>query len=274
MPLTEQNALGTEVNKIALRLPPFWRNNIELWFKQVEASFTLSGISSDETKFASLVANIDAQTLNHVSDIILNPPETDKYKELKKRLVSEFADSEGKRIKKLLSELQLGDHRPSGLLRQMKSLAGPKLSDDFLKNLWLQRLPTNIQSILLASSEKLDQLAVLADRVYEVTGENHQVYALENSVAAVTPKANLQAFPNLQAFSNLQEQIEKLTLQVEKLGRERSRGYSRERSARRYRSGSRDHGARDNHPELCFYHERFGNKAQNCRKPCAYEGND
>lgn len=102
---------------------------------QVEAVFVLSGITADETKYASLVASIDADMLTHVRDIIFQPPSDRKYETLKECLIHEFAESENRRVKKLLSELQLGDNKSSFLLRQMRELTGGKLTDEFLKNL-------------------------------------------------------------------------------------------------------------------------------------------
>ncbi|XP_071043103.1 uncharacterized protein [Parasteatoda tepidariorum] len=110
MPIDEQQT------QVALRIPPFWKANVRLWIAQCDNAFTYSGISSDQTKFSALIANIDGEKLAHVSDIVLNPPDSDKYKKLCARLVSEFEDSEQLKIKKLLTELQLGDERPSHLL--------------------------------------------------------------------------------------------------------------------------------------------------------------
>ncbi|GFV97451.1 transposon Tf2-9 polyprotein [Trichonephila clavipes] len=63
-----------EVARIALRLPPFWKSNVRLWIAQCDHAFTFSGISSDDTKYSALVANLDAETLSYVSDIVLSPP--------------------------------------------------------------------------------------------------------------------------------------------------------------------------------------------------------
>ncbi|GFX98692.1 hypothetical protein TNCV_1502701 [Trichonephila clavipes] len=53
-----------EVARIALRLPPFWKSNVRLWTAQCDHAFTFSGISSDDTKYSALVANLDAETLS------------------------------------------------------------------------------------------------------------------------------------------------------------------------------------------------------------------
>ncbi|GFT99473.1 hypothetical protein TNCV_3239271 [Trichonephila clavipes] len=65
-----------------------------------------------------LVANLDAETLSYVSDIVLSPPNSDKYHTLSQRLITQFSDSETQKIKKLLTDLQLGDEKPSHLLRK------------------------------------------------------------------------------------------------------------------------------------------------------------
>ncbi|GFU07990.1 uncharacterized protein TNCV_1527401 [Trichonephila clavipes] len=107
-----------EVARIALRLPPFWKSNVRLWIAQCDHAFTFSGISSDDTKYSALVANLDAETLSYVSDIVLSPPNSDKYHTLSQRLITQFSDSETQKIKKLLTDLQLGDEKPSHLLRK------------------------------------------------------------------------------------------------------------------------------------------------------------
>ncbi|GFX69455.1 hypothetical protein TNCV_380241 [Trichonephila clavipes] len=70
---------AVEVARIALRLPPFWKSNVRLWIAQCDHAFTFNGISSDITKYSALVANLDAETLFYVSDIVLSPPNSDKY---------------------------------------------------------------------------------------------------------------------------------------------------------------------------------------------------
>jgi hypothetical protein len=39
------------------------------------------------------------------------------------------------------TELELGDKKPSQLLREMRMLAGTQVKDDFLKTIFIQRLP-------------------------------------------------------------------------------------------------------------------------------------
>ncbi|GFS74942.1 uncharacterized protein TNCV_1396141 [Trichonephila clavipes] len=140
-------------------------------------STSANGISSDDTKYSALVANLDAETLSYVSDIVLSPPNSDKYHTLSQRLITQFSDSETQKIKKLLTDLQLGDEKPIHLLRKMKELSNGQLQDDFLQSLWLQRMPPHIQTVLSASSEPLDKLAIIADKVSEVVGSSSTICA-------------------------------------------------------------------------------------------------
>ncbi|GFY45152.1 uncharacterized protein TNIN_144131 [Trichonephila inaurata madagascariensis] len=130
---------SSNVGRIALRLPVFWRNNVALWIRQCDSAFVLSQITQDETKYAALVSMLDPETLSHVSDIVLSPPAENKYVMLSDRLIREFADSEHQKIKK--TELQLGDDKPSHFLQKMKELSGGQLQDEFLKKFMVTASP-------------------------------------------------------------------------------------------------------------------------------------
>ncbi|GFY53803.1 uncharacterized protein K02A2.6 [Trichonephila inaurata madagascariensis] len=64
--------------------------------------------------------------------------------------------------------MELGDRRPSDLLRQMKSLAGSSISDELIKSLWLQRLPQQTQAILSISKDSLNNIAEMAAKIMAV----------------------------------------------------------------------------------------------------------
>ena len=101
------------INKMSCKIPPLWKNNIQIWFIQVEANFATSQITNDLTKYNTVIASIDADSLVLVSDLILNPPTENQYETLKQRLISEFSNSQSQQLRKLLSELTLGDEKPS-----------------------------------------------------------------------------------------------------------------------------------------------------------------
>ncbi|GFW21671.1 transposon Ty3-I Gag-Pol polyprotein [Trichonephila clavipes] len=254
-----------EVARIALRLPPFWKSNVRLWIAQCDHAFTFSGISSDDTKYSALVANLDAETLSYVSDIVLSPPNSDKYHTLSQRLITQSSDSETQKIKKLLTDLQLGDEKPSHLLRKMKELSNGQLQDDFLQSLWLQRMPPHIQTVLSASSEPLDKLAIIADKVSEVVGSSSTICA----ATTVPPPSQSSSCSVQPTMDSLARQIQELSLQVAELTRERNSSRHQRYSSDRRRSHSRSRSV-NRGSGICYYHRRYKEQARKCVSPCAF----
>lgn len=60
----------TSINHVTVRLPPCWRENISLWCVQAEAQFVNSRIKEDFTKYNIIIAALDSQTPQCVSDIV------------------------------------------------------------------------------------------------------------------------------------------------------------------------------------------------------------
>ena len=77
---------------------------------------------------------------------------------LKGRICKQYAQSKNARLRTLLQDLQLRDQRLTHLLHQMQILAENKISEEVLKQLWLQRLPIHMQQILSISKDKLSDL--------------------------------------------------------------------------------------------------------------------
>lgn len=236
-----------EIWRVAVKAPPVWRDNIELWFSNVESQFVLSNITADETKFHHIVSALDSEISSYVADIIKNPPTKDSYDSLKKRLVEQFADSETTRIRTLLSDMSLGDLKPSQLLYKMKQLSDNKVSDEILKMLWMQRLPVQIQQILSVSTDTLKGLADIADKISEVSSISATVSTIHDEPDRI---------------SRLEERMLKLTQAVERLSkRNKSKSPSRAKSPFRENRST------------CWYHFKFKENARKCKKPCNFQEN-
>ncbi len=233
--------------RVAVKTPPVWRDNIELWFSNIESQFALAAITADDTKFHYVVSALDSELSSFVADIITNPPAENHYVALKKRLIDQFSDSESARIRTLLSDMSLGDLRPSQLLHKMTQLAATKVSDDVLKMLWLQRLPLNIQQILSVSSDKLESLAAIADKISEVADITPTVSTIQDDSDRI---GRLEA-----TVAELNKTIQRLSF-----GSQSPKGRHRSKSPRKQYS-------------TCWYHFKFGKKALKCKPPCNFQGN-
>lgn len=257
-----------EVFKVGVRLPPFWPEEPELWFAQVEGQFKISGITGDATKFYYVVGQLDSEFSKEIKDIIINPPVDNKFIKLKTELIKRLTTSKEKKIKQLLMHEELGDRKPSQFLRHLKSLAGANVPDDFLRTIWVSRLSHGIQTVLAGqpSSTCIDDLADLADRVHE----------LATPVVASASQSQASSGPAIEALT---KEVAELRRQFQQLASER-RSRSNTRSARSFqrRSASRSRRSQSNFRKypLCWYHWKFGEKASKCIEPCDYAklGND
>ncbi|XP_022836513.1 uncharacterized protein LOC111363877 [Spodoptera litura] len=154
---------------ISSRIPEFWCDQPRLWFVQCEAILGPQKLS-DEARFNLVVAKLGKDVIQQVSDILLKPPENKKFETLKARLLVAYEESENRQFQKLLSEMQLGDQKPSQLLRRMKDLARGKIPDETLIIMWQGHLPSAVRAVLAVSEMKdLEKLAAVADKIMETT---------------------------------------------------------------------------------------------------------
>ncbi len=172
------------VATVSVKLRP---SDPEIWFAQVEATFTTRRITSQKTRFDFVATETSSSGLQPPhrtqpsrsnSSAVLQPPNNDV----------------------LFNAEELGDRRPTQLLRRMQQLLGDRASvadSTFLRELFLQRLPSNVRMVLASTSPTatLDEIAELADKIVEVA----------------TPSTTAHPFPELLT------EIEQLRAEVQKL---------------------------------------------------------
>lgn len=249
------------INKVSIRVPPFWKPDPVLWFCQLEAQFAISGIVVDGTKYNTVVAHIESDILASVGDIIRNPPEQDKYVTLKNRLIHCHSDSEESRLKKLFNKCYLGDRRPSELYRQMQNLAGTDSGTQLLKSLWVQKLPQQIQLVLSSLDDEettVDKLVRVADRC------NDNI--LSDSINMISENKSKPS----SELNELRLQVNELCKKVEQLSSNNNRSRSRKNSASPH-PNSKTRSKTPQAERQCWYHRRFEAKATKCIPPCCFE---
>ncbi|XP_052747560.1 uncharacterized protein LOC112043696 [Bicyclus anynana] len=152
---------------VSARIPEFWTDLPRHWFIQAEAVLHPQKMS-DEAKFQFVISKLGKDVIQQVTDILVKQPENGKYDTLKTRLLDIYEESENRKVQKLISEMELGDQKPSQLLRKMQELASGKVTDETLTILWQNHLPGWVRGILTASGlSDINALARMADKVTE-----------------------------------------------------------------------------------------------------------
>lgn len=258
-----------ENHRFTIKPIQFIKTAPKLYFLQMEAQFSLAGITRDDTKYNHVLGSLDPTYLTSVLDIIENPPTDNKYEAIKNRIITEFQQSDQHKLRILLREIELGDLKPSQLLRKMRELSNNALSDDALKTLWIERLPEQIRPVISISGDDLNKVAQMADKMLEIT-----TYNVVSEVA--TSSRNSQTDSQISALA---QQITELSNKVAQLSNnfgqsmpqsnsnDRGRNRSRDNSRNRARSSSRT----PNDSPYCFYHFTFGAMARKCRDPCKFK---
>jgi hypothetical protein len=273
---TTEESSAQHLNRISIKIPPFWPADPELWFAQIETQFILAGVTADDTKFFYVCGNIEPKYAAEVRDILTNPPAVGKYEKLKTELIKRLGSSQEQKLRRLLSHEEMGDRTPSLFLRHLRTLAGSTVPDAVLKSLWLTRLPSSVQAILAThKSAELDSLADMADSVWEV---NHP-QILEASQPINSMMTQLMDMVSTKMENMVQTFQQDISAIKEDLRNHRSKRSVSPFNPRRpssphrpYRSSPTFHrsGNQNSCGDVCWYHLRFGDAADRCTRPCNF----
>ncbi|XP_035233472.1 uncharacterized protein LOC118205288 [Stegodyphus dumicola] len=130
------------------------------------------------------------------------------------------------------------------------------VTDTFVLELFLQQLPTNVQSILASITPVTTQKAAeIADKIMEVSSAQVSVVSDSCASTSVTPNFEL-----LKKIKSLRKEVAFLR---------RSRSHSRNRNFRHATNREKSSEKSD----LCWYHRKFASRAKKCTPPCNFQGN-
>ena len=264
--MSVEDRVAGAIAAVHLKLPPFWPTDPDVWFAQVEAQFSTRGITAQKAKYDYIVASLSPEFATKVRDLILNVPDN-PYDTLKQQLIQRTCLPEQRRLQQLFNSTELGDCKPTQLLRRMQQSLGDSATaadGPLLRELFLQRLHANVHMVLASSTEakSLEEVAQQADKIIDVAPP---------SLSAVTP-----LMPTPDSVETLRAEVYRLHDLVSTLPtlNRASRQCSPSPSPQRRRPRAPTPPPSSSPTtHLCWYHARFGDRAWNCTPPCAKVGN-
>ena len=229
--------LTDETSHIQIKVPQYF-NNPKIWFNQVDASFQLANIRNEKTKYFHLLTSLPPQLLEEYADL-MDHHSTTPYSTLREAIIKDTAVSASYAASKLLQRQELGDRKPTQLLREMKrnfEIMEPGMdpnSSKILRYQFINNLPPNIQHMLIGSTASIDEIAELANQHAAIQSPSlFQIEKMNRGSDSI-------------AIQNLQDQINAI----------------KAKNA-------------DNDSTLCYYHRRYGKDARKCQKPCAWKSSN
>jgi hypothetical protein len=260
---------ASPVTFVSIKLPPYWPSDPALWFSQVEAQFTTRGITAECTKYA-YVGSLQPEVAQEVRDLV-NPPAEEPYTKLKTELVKRTSASQQKRLNQLLHAEELGDQKPTQLYRHMQQLLGDvQLEPSIMKQLFLQRLPSNAQLILASTADEMDtaSLPKMADKIVEVA-------PVHSTLSTFVPQSAPPPTAQSTEMRELRDLVAQLTTTINNFSLHTSPQHARTERRRSQsptrRSSSpfhdREHTTTEPSPRsiFCWYHTKFG-----ASPPCSF----
>lgn len=265
-----------------IQLPPFWENRASLWFAQAEAQFSLAKITKDIDKYNYVITSLNVRIAQEVDDIILQPPRDDMYFTLKTAIIKRLSVTAEKRIRQILIDEELGDRTPSQFLRRLRSLVeNIRIEDDFLKSLWLQRLPPTVQAILQCQPDiPLTKTAEMADKIMEAMLPS--LSSLSSNIDSINVPSLTAMQDSINRLEHKLDELHKKSTTVETLENKITELYNQIRQMtlnnNKFRKFSRPRSQQSTikdqvNTNLCFYHEKYGNAAHKCVPPCSFTEN-
>lgn len=272
------NIGGGFLSHVSFKAPqPLYSQNPSVWFAILEHQFTIANVTQETTKFSHAVSNLDARLHNTFANLIIRDKGATPYSTFKEEIIKNLGESEKTKLHNLLHGLTLGDQKPSQLLLKFKTDAGDKFSADSLRQLWMSRLPPQVQIVLTAFENDVP-ISVLAERADDIMETMSQVNANYNNQVIASSSFNKPHLEVDKESTNIDSKLTTMKSEIlaeisSLLGESRSargrnnnrRGASRERS-----SSSNRNANSHSKSEECYYHKRFNTKAQKCVSSCKH----
>ena len=252
------------VTHVAVKVPPFWPNDVELWFLQLEGQFHLAKVVDETTRFYHVVGNLPPEYLREVRKQIKEPRDGTPYTDLKRELIARTGSSLKERLGKLVDQEELGDRKPTQFLRALQQHIGDEqISPELTREFFLRRMPPMVCAVVatLPPTTDIEQVAATADAILEAAPSS-RIQSVSTAASATT------TITENERLDKLEQQVAQLTNEVRKLSTSlRSRRESRSRSRGRSQSYTRTENGQ------CYYHFTYGKKAKKCKEPCSFTKN-
>ena len=239
-----------------LTLPVFTPSDVASWFLRTESLFRLKNITSSQKKADFVIGALPGDVFSRISRWWAHArSDALCYDDLKAQIIRHCDPTPEEKSQRILNLLKmpLGDRRPSDALFELRNLAtihnpdGTESTLDTTLILWLLLLPSEVRTHINAFDNKADfEIAAQADSLVG-----------RRKLSLTTPSTIAPAYP-AQPDSGCDDHEDDCCAAA---------------SQRRRRPPFQQQPPNNKQKTLCYYHQRYGRDAKNCRSPCSFSKN-
>ncbi|XP_073997879.1 uncharacterized protein [Rhodnius prolixus] len=251
--------------------PPFTAEHVETWLEQFDNAMNLGAVQDDPKKYAYL---LPTDVMTQAAGAIRTTT-GGKYLAMRSYLITRYGVSSEQRLDRLFAEGELGDRRPTQLLDDLQRLAsGTEVGAPVIRRLWLQRLPTNLRTIVVSHSAPLEELAVIADRV--LTAQQPSYAAPTNMPPVMAPVDGVPETLNPEEqgataqYGLAQAEVAHVRTYISQRKNSANAARITELEMQIKQLSDQLHTLNARETPTCYYHARFGARAQKCKPPCQF----
>ena len=270
------------VDVIRFSVPPY-SGKLQTWFMRLEAQFRAARVTAQSVRFNIVIAQAPDSVSDRLTEDEIHAMSASRscYDDLKRSLLRRCTPSDDERLSSLLREASVpSSERPSDIFRNISREAKDLLPEDTIKRIWLMKLPMVIQLMLLKEDLDISELVEIAYRYHE-KGKQVETPLAVDAVRSNNPFYSLlpgstQSSTGLPCekedpLSELTKMVKELKAEVCALKTDNRRDF-RKRSGSRPRRSATPARRKDEQEgrsrRLCWYHDKFGNRAKDCKEPC------
>ena len=296
---------GLQVSSRKPELPPFDKNAIEKWIRRVESAYIRSGISSPLEKFAFIESKFPVDEDPAVDEFLFGEPTAENWDAFCTYLRKRYGKTKRQKAAAILEPIQMDGRTPSQFFAKLKQSYDNITLDDIVKEICVRQLPSDLQQTICKDTENMSakDMMSFADKYYNPDGSRmHKKPASVNAVKIATPQQQQQFTPAFDDDDGSQASGGDVNAIRGRGGFQSNRqgGYNNNRSKSRgrpygggggynnsnggynnnggrfnnnnnggYKGNNNNRQQQQNDPKLCFYHNKFGDKAERCDIGCA-----
>jgi len=235
------------VGHVAFRIPDFWPHDPATWFRKIESKFRICNIKQSSTKYDHLLSALPTDICGSINDSLAEIDENaeDAYEQLKALLTARYTRDRWARSFELHKFPEIGDMKPSEMMRQMKALLPPDSNPGtYFMSAFLLRLPADmIDHIISQDFEDCTKMAEYADKLYARRRNNAIAAVTDSPVHAVSGGRRRESSPHDRRRRSPSRQ-----------------GRSRRKTPGPYKEDS----------DICYYHTSYGEQAIKCKPGCQW----